>query len=337
METKQNRFVLSSVRADLRQYGRVIYLPDDMSEADIERAIGEDLKNGIIKQVKRIVTGADKGAGQAPGVAGRKAAAAGAYDEYPAPPSIQLFVQSVGAGVAGNGVSPGRWGPCMLEHVELFSYVDGGALNMPQVVAVHLSSSPDVGPLGGEMMVLEYADPQNLLGVGEGAGEVFYKQRVDTAVGSRVYPRASYFPRLTIPWRTFYVNVTVKGVNHPASVFVTCDFGPLVIAAAKAGKTVAVEPRVTTTSKSVSVPKAAAVPKSLETMLFKSYVQMKEFEALGNRIVWSSVKNTGDPVTSISASVVVGGGASLGGRLPYAAPTILAGGEERELAGIIRP
>lgn len=335
MDLKTNREVRDAVREDLRQYDREFFVPADMTDEDVEKLLGDAIRAGIIKKITRVPTVAGRGVGETPGSPGRSPAPKETYVTSDAPASVQIFVQSVGAATPGNGVSSARTGPCRIEQVELFTYADGGALNMPQVFSLHASPSPDLGPFGGDLCVFEYNDPQGLLGIGEGAGLVFYKQRVDTAVGSRVYPRAVYRPNVLIPWYTFYLNATAKNVNHPAACFINVDFAPATVKASRAGASIDVVPRATSTVRTGTTTRAPSVPKTIETRTFQSYAQMKEFEALGNGIVWATVRNTGDPRAPLSASVVLGG-SSKGGYFPYAKPTILASGEKEELPGLLR-
>jgi len=233
MNEKQNIELRQLLRSDHLQYGRELFLPEDLPQEIIDTEWGDSIKAGVIKKVTRTPTVPEDRVASGTKVTSRgvaKPAAGGAGVSMPAPASVQMMVMSVGASVSGNGVSPSRFGPCMIEHVQAFTYADGGATNQPQRFGVNISPSHNLGPFAGEIGVFEYYDPQDLFGIGQGAGQIFYKQRVDTAVGSRVYPLADFYPKLIVPWSTFYVNVSVGGVNHPATVFVTVEFGPLTMA-----------------------------------------------------------------------------------------------------------
>lgn len=279
-------------------------MPDGLSEAEKAEAVGDALKKGLIKKVVSLAESPAERAAAAARAAGAAAAAAGrepVMEIHRAPSSVQMLVQSVGAATSGNGVSPGRFGPCMINHVQAFTYADGGATNAPQRFGVNISREKNVGPFVGDMIVFEYFDPQDIFGLGQGQGEIFYKQRVDTAVGSRVYPLADFYPHIIIPFTSFYVNVSVGNLNHPATVFVTVEFAPLSV---PRGSIVAQPSYSEVRSVAPAVEPARALVPTAEVRRFNNYQEIKVFEALGNKIVWATIRTdptrTGFPPISVT-------------------------------------
>lgn len=289
MEESANIRVRQLVRKDLLQNGRVLFVPEGMTDGEIEEAYGEALKKGLINKVVKAPVGSGGGRAARPGDEGGAAARAAAASERiwsPAPASAELQLVSVGAATPGRCISAGRSGPCLINHVNIFTISDGGALNVPLKIGLNIATSKDVPAYGGEITVFEYFDSQGSFGVGEGNGEILYKQRVDTAVGSRTWPQWDFYPHIVIPFSTFYVVGSIGPLNHPAIAFVTVDFAPIEAPRARISGTVSVTPREVQTAP-VAAP--VAVPPHIETRTFFGYAAIKTAESLGFKPVWSTI------------------------------------------------
>ena len=289
MQEKQNVFVRQSVRRDM--FGRALefFVPADMPDDVLKEVLDERLKSGAVSKVVRVPVvdrggaGADGGAG-AGGGAGVAAAEEMVFGSAPA--SVQIFGAVGLGGVRSRFVSGSVIGPCLVNRVAFFTTDLATGLNAAEELSAHVSQSRDVPPFAGDIELFRMYDPSDLYGIANQSQVHIYKQRNETLVGWRDWQVWEFFPHVTISFPRFYVSFSIAATNLAVNAYCTVDFAPIQIPKSSVGGRVSVEPRQPVASK----PKAVAVGGlTTQEMRFTSYAEMKTFEALGNRIVWSSL------------------------------------------------
>lgn len=290
MNVDQDRHVLSVVRGDHRQYGREIFLPEDMPEDEIARQWGDAVKKGLIKKITRTpVLPPAKTEEEAAARKAAEAAKAGkATQTFLPPPTTQIYGASFSSTVSQAHVTGAIAGPCMLDHILFYTVSVGTAgANIPMEIALHACTSPDQAPFSGDMTIFRMEDPQDLLGILDRSAIQLYKHRYETLVGWQPMRSYELFPRMVMPWETFYLNLTVGKTNHPAAVYCTVDFGPL--EAARASITLAGKIMARPSEAPVGVKAVKAAPRWLGKT-YTSYADIKADEIRGARINWASLR-----------------------------------------------
>jgi hypothetical protein len=304
MQEAQNVYVRQRLRGDLLQYGRVLYVPGDMTDEEIREKYGDLLDKGLLKAVRRAAGGggSEAGAGTERGSAAVKipTAASRGTMSLNVPAAVQIFGTSSAAADIAN-VSRAIFGPCMIEHVRLWTLDLANALNEVREVGLSVCRQKDQTPFGGDLPVFEFHDPGDSMAEISERAVNLYDQRYETAVGYLARTMYEYFPRIPIPWPSFYLNFTVGKTNGVSNIYCDVSFGPIELAAVEAAKTMSVEPREV--APVAAAPAAKAVP-TAESMTFRTYGEIKTFEALGNKIVWSTVGMTGNPAAPIRVTVI---------------------------------
>jgi len=304
MNREQNLYVLAQLRRDLALIGADVPVPCTMTEEEKEEAYGDLIKT---RQVRRLIH-FDTGSRQDLTPKQRKAIeeaikASGeeATISYPPPPSVQIYGASVNVNTSGAHVTRAINGPCMLDHILAYTPLYVAGVNAPIEWALHVSSSPNVGPFQGDMTIFRIEDPANLIAPLNPYGIQIYKDRYETLVGWRPWRTWEMFPRIPIPFTTFYLNLTVGKTNHPAALYCLVDFGSIEVPRGARLAATVVTPRIRAIPEAYGEEKAEPAIAKRE---FASYAQVKEYQALGNTIVWATMRNTGRRDYPLEVSVV---------------------------------
>jgi len=301
---KQNISTRQGVRKDLIQYGRVAYVPEGMSDAEIQEAYGDELKKGLIKRLVSDPGRSEYDLGESekidPATGKVKVPSGGDRVWNAGPPSVQLLSSTGFAAPGRQAVSRSLFGPCMVEHV-LITVGNGQAVGWNSCkVGLHIGQSREMGLFAGELALFNSFWQVGLITWPNGPNLSIGSQLGSTAVGWRTMDKYEFFPHVIIPFGTFYVNLSTLYATATVYFDVTVDFAPIDIPRAKLGQTVSVEPR------RVAAPVLAAPKAGLEAreQLFHNYGEIKTLEALGNRIVWPTVRMTGRGDWPIAVTVV---------------------------------
>jgi len=304
MNREQNLSVLAHVRRDLALIGADVYVPEGMTHEEKLETFGEALKKRQVRRIIQFPTYARADMTEKQRKAVEESIKARGEEEtvlHPPPPTVQIYGASYSATVSQAHVTNALSGPCMLDHILLYTAAYIAGLNAPEDIALHACTSPNVGPFEGDIPIFRMEDPKDLIAPLNRSAIQIYKGRYETLVGWRSFDKWELFPRIPIPFSTFYLNLTVGKTNHPASCHCTVDFGPIEVPRGRVMGISAIEPR---TARPPAVAKAPPAEPTIAKRQFASYAQVKEYQALGNTIVWATTRNTGRRDYPIDISVV---------------------------------
>lgn len=320
MKEVDNVRVRGLVRVGIGYKGAPVRIPWDMPDDEARARFGKAIQQGV---ASRLVPGA----GQVTvGVEGE-----GGGEEpiqrkmiIQAPPSVQAW--PVGpAGAVKQTISKSLSGPTWLTHVTM-QVVDGTVTVIDWVRAgVHVSQSRDVAAFAGDIVIFESLGTNTLGSLGDGPAFTLQAPFQGSNTAPMPFTFYQFFPRVFIPYRTFYLNFSWIITGSVTGTLTTVDFEPAELyegeqfglqtiqprwVAPPLGK---IEPRpreviqpsivyvdrvqsVSTEARAPAVPKAVvapAKPKVAVEEFFKSYADIKVAEATGGRVVWSTIRNTG--------------------------------------------
>lgn len=315
MEEKLNVAVLRKVRSDMGWRPETIYVPWDMPDSEVVAKFPKEAAAGTVKKLQ-------PARGQLEPTELEKGLAAKPKEYISVPPApIQSAWVSTSDSLAHNFVGPGISGPARVVQVSIRPTAMFDSTIDYYRACIHASMSPDVGPFSGDLSFFNSFNHNAITAQPEGDGildVVPYAEQTPTGAYSndRV---TTFFMDQIIPFGLFYLNFSIQSINIGGAWIFTVVFGQVQVEKGAISGFLAIQQRpapapaitvkvtippapkpsveaVAAPVVAAPVPVPVAPPKpapKIETMQFKNYQSIKEFEAVGNKVVWSTIRNTG--------------------------------------------